>query len=174
MSGHNKWSQIKNRKGAQDAKRSLSFSKLLAAIAIAAKADPSPDTNIKLRSAIERAKAGNCPLENIERAISKASESKDLEEVLIEAYGPEGVALIIEAITDNSNRTIAEIRHLLDLNGAKMANQGSVLWSFEKSDGEWKAKFPQEISDAGKESLQRIVEALEEHNDVQRVSVNAS
>ena len=172
MSGHNKWSQIKNRKGAQDAKKSLSFSKLLAVVALHAKNDPSPTTNLKLRTAIDRARAGNVPLENIERAINRASEAKDLTEILIEAYGPEGMGIIIEAITDNSNRTIAEIRHLLDENGAKMATQGSVLWSFEKINGEWKAKFAQTTTPDGKIKLVAIKKALEEHNDVQNVITN--
>lgn len=173
MSGHNKWSQIKNRKGAQDAKKSLSFSKLLLVVALHAKKDPNPDTNLKLRSAIERARAGNVPIDNIERAVNKASEAKELTEVTIEAYGPEGVGLIIEAITDNSNRTIAEVRHILDESGAKMANQGSVLWSFEKVNGQWKAKFNQAVTPEGKVKLQAIREALEEHNDVQNVITNA-
>ena len=169
MSGHNKWSQIKNRKGAQDAKKSLTFSKLLAAIAVAAKSNPKPDANPRLRSVIEKAKENNVPLENIERAINKAAEQKDLQEVLIEAYGPEGVGILIEAITDNSNRTISEIRHLLDESGAKMATQGSVLWSFEKLNNEWKAKFPQAISDSAKQQLNELVKILEEHDDVQKV-----
>lgn len=175
MSGHNKWSQIKDRKGAQDAKKSLSFSKLLAVVALHAKNDPNPATNIKLRTAIDRARTGNVPLENIQKAVNKASETKDLTEVLIEAYGPDGVGIIIEAITDNSNRTIAEIRHLLDENGAKMATQGSVLWSFNPpagGNGEWKAKFPQAITPEGKEKLAAIKEAIEEHNDVQNVITN--
>lgn len=172
MSGHNKWSQIKDRKGEQDAKKSLSFSKLLAVVALHAKIDPNPERNLKLRSAIERARAGNVPLDNINRAINKASESKDLTEVTIEAYGPDGIGMIIEAITDNSNRTIAELRHLLDANGAKMANQGSVLWSFEKLNGEWKAKFNQAATPEGKEKLAAIKEAIEEHNDVQNVITN--
>ncbi len=174
MSGHNKWSQIKNRKGAQDAKKSLSFSKLLAVVALHAKNDPSPTTNLKLRTAIDRAREGNVPLENIERAINRASEAKDLTEVLIEAYGPEGVAIIIEAITDNSNRTVAEIRHLLDESGAKMANPGSVLWSFEKTPAGWQAKFPQPVSEAGKQKLTELIAIIEEHNDVQRVITNAN
>lgn len=137
-----------------------------------AKRDPNPDTNLQLRSAIDRARAGNVPLDNIQRAVNKASESKDLTEVTIEAYGPDGVGMIIEAITDNSNRTIAEIRHLLDENGAKMANQGSVLWSFEKVDGEWKAKFTQAATAEGKTKLEALKRAIEEHNDVQNVITN--
>lgn len=183
MSGHNKWSQIKDRKEAQDKKRGAVFSKLLAAIAVAAKQNPKPDANPRLRSAIEKAKENKVPLENIERAINKASEGKDLQEVLIEAYGPEGVGILIEAITDNSNRTISEIRHLLDENGAKMATQGSVLWSFEQtadergldadSRGRWKAKFPQPISPEGKQKLQELVKLIEEHDDIQKVTTNA-
>ncbi|MDP1718935.1 MAG: YebC/PmpR family DNA-binding transcriptional regulator [bacterium] len=172
MSGHNKYSQIKDRKGEQDAKKSLSFSKLLAVVALHAKKDPNPTTNLKLRTAIDRARAGNVPLENIQRAINKASEAKELTEVLIEAYGPDGIGMMIEAITDNSNRTISEIRHLLDESGAKMANQGSVLWSFEKVNGEWKAKFTQAATPEGKTKLESIKTALEEHNDVQNVITN--
>ncbi len=172
MSGHNKWSQIKGKKGVTDQKRGVLFSKLLRAISVAAKQNPKPDANPRLRSAIEKAKENKVPLENIERAISKASEEKDLEELLIEAYGPEKVGILIEAITDNSNRTISEIRHLLDENGAKMATQGSVLWSFEKTGMEWKAKFQQPISDAGKQKLQELVSKLEEREDVQRVITN--
>ena len=173
MSGHNKWSQIQHKKGRADKERSAVFTKLLAAISIAAKSEPKPDFNPRLRSAIEKAKENNVPQENIERAINKASEEKNLEEIVIEAYGPEKVAIIVEAITDNRNRTISEIRHLLDENGAKMATQGSVLWSFEKSGMEWKAKFPQAISEAGKQTLQSLIEKLEEHDDVQRVITNA-
>ncbi len=176
MSGHNKWSQIQHKKGKTDKERSAVFTKLLAAISIAAKSEPKPDFNPHLRSAIEKAKESNVPQENIERAINRASEEKNLEEIVIEAYGPEKAAIIIEAITDNRNRTISEIRHLLDKNGVKMATQGSVLWSFDPpagGRGEWKAKFPQQISDAAKQALQSLIQKLEEHNDVQRVITNA-
>ena len=173
MSGHNKWSQIKDRKGAQDKKKSAIFSKLLAAISVAAKQNPKPDANPRLRSAIEKAKENKVPLENIERAITKAAEQKDLQEILIEAYGPEGVGLIIEAITDNSNRTISEIRHLLEENGAKMATPGSVQWSFEKINNNWQAKFQQPISEAAKKQLQELISKIEEYEDVQHVVTNA-
>lgn len=184
MSGHNKYSQIKHRKEAQDSKKSVIFSKLLAAISVAAKQNPKPDANPRLRSVIEKAKENKVPLENIERAISKASEQKDLQEVLIEAYGPEGVGILIEAITDNSNRTISEIRHLLDENGAKMATQGSVLWSFKQnadehglnadSRGKWQPKFTQQISLEGKQKLEMLVNTIEEQSDVQGVVTNAN
>ncbi len=174
MSGHNKWSQIKNQKGATDKKRGQLFSKILKAISIAAKTEANPQFNPRLRSAMEKAKEFNVPQDNIERAISKASEAKNLEDMVIEAYGPEGVALIIEAITDNTNRTVAEIKHVLTENNAKIANPGSVLWSFEKANNGWQAKFPQAISEAGKEQVSRLVEALEEHDDVQNVITNSS
>lgn len=174
MSGHNKWSQIKNQKGAADKKRGLLFSKLLKAIAIAAKGDPNPQFNPRLRSAIDQAKKANVPLDTIDRAVSKASEEKSLEDVVVEAYGPEGVALIIEGITDNTNRTIAEIKHLLTEHQAKIANPGSVLWSFEKKDGAWQAKFPQAISDAAKAQVAELVEVLNDHDDVQLVTTNAA
>src|SRR3989338_11296018 len=109
MSGHSKWSQIKHKKGTTDQKRGQLFSKLLKAISIAAKKEPNPLYNPRLRSVIEKAKENSVPQENIERAISKASEEKNLDEVIIEAYGPEGAALIIQGVTDNTNRTVAEV-----------------------------------------------------------------
>jgi len=174
MSGHNKWSQIKNQKGAADLKRGRLFSKLLKAISIAAKTEPNPNFNPRLRSAIEKAEENNVPKDNIERAINKAKEEKNLEDIVVEAYGPEGSAIIIEGITDNTNRAISEIKHLLTEHGGKIANPGSVLWSFEKKDGEWRAKFPQTISDDAKEKLNQLISALEEHEDAQKVTTNTS
>ena len=173
MSGHNKYSQIKDRKGAQDAKKSAVYTKMLALVAVAAKQNPKPDNNPKLRAAIERAKEAKVPLENIERAINKASEAKALEEVLIEAYGPEGVGMLIEGVTDSTNRTIAEVRHLLDESGAKMASPGSVQWSFEKIGQGWQVKFAQPVSENGKIQLQELINKIEEHPDVVRVFTNA-
>ncbi len=175
MAGHSKWAQIKHKKGAADKKRGQLFSKLLKAISAAAKAEPNPQFNPRLRSAIEKAKESNVPQENIERAISKASEEKNLEDLTVEAYGPGGVAMIITAITDNRNRTISEIKHLLGENGAKMANPGSVLWSFdqEPGTGNWVPKFPQEISEEIKEDINSLVSALEEHDDIQSVITNS-
>lgn len=172
MSGHNKWSQIKNQKAATDKKRGQIFSKILKAISIAAKTEPNPQFNPRLRSAIETAKAANVPQDNINRAVSKASEEKAMEDIVVEAYGPEGASLIIEGITDNTNRSISEIKHILTENNAKIANPGSVLWSFEKTESGWKAKFPQEISEDGKKKIADLIEALEEHDDVQNITPN--
>lgn len=173
MSGHNKYSQIKDRKGDQDAKRSVIYTKMLALISVVAKQNPNPENNPRLRAAIERAKEAKVPIDNIERAISRASEQKELNEVLIEAYGPEGVGLLIEGITDSTNRTTSELRHLLDENGAKMANPGSVQWSFEKANNVWQVKFAQPVSEAGKKTLQELIKNIEEYPDVQRVITNA-
>jgi len=172
MAGHSHWKQIKEKKGAADQKRAQLFSKLLAAITIAARQEPNPDFNPRLRTAIEKAKANKVPQENIERAINKASENKNLEDIVIEAYGPEKIALIIEAITDNKNRTLAEIRHILTDNGAKIADAGSVLWAFEKYNGEWRAKFQQTVSAETKQKISELISKLEEHNDIQKVITN--
>ncbi len=174
MSGHSKWSQIKHKKGATDQKKAAVFSKLLNAIAVAARENPNPDFNPRLRSTIEKARAANVPGENIERAINKSGETKQLEEVIIEAYGPEGCALIIEGITDNTNRTIQQVRQILADHGAKMAEQGSVRWAFEHTGGAWRAKFPQSVSSDAQKDLAALVSDLEEHADVQRIITNAA
>ncbi|MDP3880793.1 MAG: YebC/PmpR family DNA-binding transcriptional regulator [bacterium] len=173
MSGHNKWSKIKHKKAATDAKKSNLFSKHLGAISAAAKGNPSPDANPTLRSAIERAKADNVPASNIENALNRARETKDLSEMIVEAYGPEGIGIIIEAETDNTNRTIAELKKLIADSGAKYAESGSVLWGFEKDENQnWKAKFPQTVSKEAKNKLEEIKLKLSEHSDVVSVSNN--
>ncbi len=175
MSGHNKWSQIKHQKGGTDQKRGALFSKLLKAISAAAKTEPDPEKNPRLRTLIETAKANLMPKDNIDRAISRASEQKDLKEIIIEAYGPEKTAIIIECLTDNSNRTIAEIRNILEKNGGKMGEIGSVRWAFDNpSQGVWTPKYPQTVSLDGKAKLLEMVSALEEHDDVQKIYTNAS
>lgn len=136
MSGHSKWSQIKYKKGIADQKRGQLFSKLARNILIAVKEKGSdPNVNYKLKMAIDKAKSFYMPSESVERAIKKGigeKESSLLEEVAYEAYGPAGTALILEAITDNRNRTVAEIKHTLSQFDGKLAEQGSVAWMFEK------------------------------------------
>ncbi len=175
MSGHSKWSQIKHKKGETDKKRSVLFSKLLKAIGAAARTEPNPDFNPRLRTAVETAKANNVPGDNIDRAISKAREGHALDDLIIEAYGPEKSAIIIEALTDNSNRTVAEIRNILSENGAKMGEMGSARWAFDvpQQGNPWIPKFTQKISDEGKIKLQTLLEALENHDDVQKIYTNA-
>lgn len=133
MSGHSKWSTIKRKKEATDAARGKLFSKLVKQISIAARTSggPNPDSNAKLRVAVDAARAANMPKENIDRAISKASEAADsLEEVMYEAYGPDGVGLMIATTTDNRNRTSAELKYILDRGGGSLGSPGSVAYNF--------------------------------------------
>ena len=136
MSGHSKWSTIKRKKGAADAKRGQVFTRLAREIAIAAREGGSDsDANFRLRLAIDKARANNMPKENIDRAIKKGvGEDKDgvsIEEMMYEGYGPKGVALIISVVTDNRNRAVAEIRHILNRHGGSLGEGGSVAWQFK-------------------------------------------
>lgn len=136
MSGHSKWSQIKHKKAASDAKKGQAFSKMSRMITVAAKEKgPDPAMNPKLRMTIDRARSLGMPKENIERAVKKATEKTNkelLEEIRYEAYGPGGAALLIDCVTDNKNRTTAEIKHILSQYDGKLATHGSVEWLFEK------------------------------------------
>ena len=136
MSGHSHWKSIKRVKEAEDKKRGQIFSKLSRAISVATKEKgPNPEMNPKLRLAIEEARFFNVPKENIERAIKRGTgELKEaaLEEVLLEAYGPGNIALIIEGITDNKNRALNEIKQILNQNQGKLVGEGSVRWLFER------------------------------------------
>jgi YebC/PmpR family DNA-binding regulatory protein len=132
MAGHSHWAQIKHKKAALDAKRGQIISKLIRAITIAAREGNNPETNYKLRSAIERAKEFQVPLENIERAIKKGESREDnLEEIIFEAY-LEDVQILIKAITDNKNRTLGDLRHLLNRFNGRLAEPGSVIWNFKE------------------------------------------
>ncbi len=168
MSGHNKWSQIKNQKGVTDKKRGAAFGKILKAISVAARTEPNPAFNPRLRSLLEKAKEVAVPKENIERALSKTVGDEALEELTIEAYGQGGIAIIIRAITDSRNRTISEIKHLLSKNNGKFAEQGSVLWAF---DGDV-PKFPQTLPEEDATAVRSLIEALEENDDVQSIVTN--
>ncbi len=138
MSGHSKWSTIKRKKGAADAKRGAIFTKIAKEIAIAAReGGGDPDSNFKLRLIMDKAKGANMPKDNIERAIRRGTgEDKDagqLEEIFYEGYAPHGVALMIECVTDNRNRAVADIRHALSRYGGNMGEGGSVAWQFTRT-----------------------------------------
>lgn len=136
MSGHNKWSTIKHKKGAADAKRGKIFTKLIKEITVAAKlGGGDPDGNPRLRTAIDKAKSENMPKENIERAIKKGIgelEGVNYEETTYEGYGPGGVAVLVEVMTDNKNRTVSEIRSIFSKNNGNMGEAGCVSWMFDK------------------------------------------
>ena len=137
MSGHSKWSSIKHKKGAADAKRGQLFSKLSRAIIVAAKeGGPDPAGNLALQNAIEKARSYSMPKDNIERAIARGSgadaEAASFETVVYEGYGPEGVAVLVEALTDNRNRTASEVRHAFTKHGGNLGTTGAVAWQFER------------------------------------------
>ncbi|WP_028579746.1 YebC/PmpR family DNA-binding transcriptional regulator [Desulfogranum japonicum] len=135
MSGHSKWSTIKRKKGANDAKRGKIFTKLIKEITIAAKmGGGDPDGNPRLRSAVTAAKAENMPKDNIDRAIKKGTGDLDgavYEEILYEGYGPGGVAVLVETMTDNKNRTVADVRHYFSKSGGNLGESGCVAWMFD-------------------------------------------
>ena len=135
MSGHSKWSQIKRQKGANDAKRGATFTKITREIAIAAReGGGDPDANYRLRLAIDKARSVNMPADNIKRAIERTAgggAAEQYEEIVYEGYGPGGVALLVEAATDNRNRTVADVRSLFTKSGGQLAGAGAVAWQFE-------------------------------------------
>ncbi len=136
MSGHSKWSQIKRQKGVNDTKRGAAFTKVARDITLAARSGggADPDGNYKLRLAIEKARAVNMPADNIKRAIERAAgagEGEQIEEIIYEGYGPGGVAILVEAATDNRNRTAADVRAIFTKAGGQLAGSGAVAWQFE-------------------------------------------
>jgi len=133
MSGHSKWATTKRAKAVVDAKRSSLFTKLSKNIAVAARAGTDPDTNFKLRMVIDKARVFNMPKDNIERAIKRGSGEGggQIESFLYEGFGPGGAALIIEVLTDNKNRTVSNLKHILSKHGGSFANEGSVRWMFD-------------------------------------------
>jgi YebC/PmpR family DNA-binding regulatory protein len=166
MSGHSKWSQIKRQKGAADVKRGAIFTKMTKEIMIAAKeGGGDPDANFRLRLAVDRARSVNMPRDNIQRAIDRATGGGDaaaLESVVYEGYAPGGVSVMIEAATDNRNRTVSEIRAAFTRGGGKLGESGSVQWLFESKgiiEIETKGKDPDAIElaaiDAGAEDVER-------------------
>jgi YebC/PmpR family DNA-binding regulatory protein len=164
MAGHSKWAQIKRKKGAADARRGQLFTKLARAITVAARdGGGDPDGNASLANAIEKAKALRMPKENIERAIAKGTgaggDAAAIEAVTYEGYGPGGVAILIECLTDNRNRTAADIRHLFSRADANLGEPGSVSWMFDKKGvllvdaGRWSEDDLMPAIDAGAEDL---------------------
>ncbi len=135
MSGHSKWSQIRRQKGVNDARRGQLFTKLGREIQVSSRSGgPDPDANFRLRLAIQKARESNMPADNIQRAISRGAgtdEGANFDEITYEGYGPGGVAIIVEAMTDNRNRTVAEVRNIFSRNGGNMGETGSVAWMFE-------------------------------------------
>ena len=175
MSGHNKWSKIKRQKKKTDGQKSKIFGKMVKMITVEAK---KANGNLKspgLQNAIERAKAVNVPNDNIERAIKKSTEGgADMESITYEAYGPGGCGIIIEALTDNRNKAVAEIKHILSEQGFSIAGIGSVTWAFERTPTmEWNPTTTIPLSDEDGAKLGELVDSLEECDEVQDVYTNA-
>jgi YebC/PmpR family DNA-binding regulatory protein len=167
LSGHSKWSSIKHKKGAADVKRGKLFSKLSRAIIVAAKeGGGDPANNLALQNAIEKAKSYSMPKDNIDRAIAKGSgadaDASSFETVVYEGYGPEGVAVIVEALTDNRNRTASDVRHLFSKHGGNLGATGAVAWQFERrgvvvvpADGVDEDELFLAAADGGAEDIER-------------------
>ncbi|MBP8961142.1 YebC/PmpR family DNA-binding transcriptional regulator [Patescibacteria group bacterium] len=176
MSGHNKWSKIKHQKGIADARKSASFSKLSRGISMAARnggGDPSMNPSLALM--IEKAKEANMPKDNIERAIKKGTgeikDGEDIVEIVYEGYGPFGVALIIKTVTDNKNRTVAEIRNILERFGGSLGTIGSASYIFDKQNV---PSFVVPLNEVDYEKVVDLIETLEDHDDVVEVYANHS
>ncbi len=174
MSGHNKWSKIKHQKGIADARRSAVFSKLSRRITIAARdGGGDPDNNPSLALMIEKAKSANMPKDNIERAIKRGTGELQggagIVEVTYEGYAPLGVALIIKAVTDNKNRTVAEIRNLLERSGGSLGTSGSASYIFDK---DFNPSFTVPLSGDDYAKVSKLVEVLNDHPDVVEVYAN--
>lgn len=176
MSGHSKWSTIKHKKALTDAKRSKVFSKAAAVIAIAAKRGKDPDKNPTLRTAIEKAREVNLPKENIERAIKRGTgeiAGTELFEVTYGAFGPGGAVILITAITDNKNRTLAEIKKILQEHNAKFAEINSIQWMFRREGADWIPNQMLKIEDENvKKELAALYEALDDEQDVNEIYDN--
>lgn len=176
MSGHSKWSQIKRQKGVSDAARSRVFARYARMIMVESKKANGNVSAPSLAAAISRAKAENMPKDNIERAVAKgmSKDSGSMDPVQYEAYGPGGTAIIVNALTDNKNRTTQEIKHLLVKQGVELSTPGAASWAFTKSDGALVPNEPlMEVTGDDEVKLGALLDTLDEHDDVQSVYTNA-
>ncbi len=175
MSGHNKWSKIKHKKAATDAQRSKMFSKHSSLITMESRKANGDASAAGVIAAVERAKKDSMPKENIDRAIAKGGDaaSSALQEVLFEAYGPGGVAILITAVTDNNNRTAPEIKHAFTKAGYQLGAPGSAAWAFTKTADGYVPQNTLELSDADGEKLAQLIEQIEEQDDVQEIYTSA-
>jgi len=174
MSGHNKWSKIKHKKGASDQKKGQVFSKLSKIISIAARKGSDPNTNLELKNVIDQAKTVNMPNENIQRAIKRATDKEmaELQTIQIEAVGPQGSAFIIEGITDNTNRTIAEVKSILKSHEIKMVPLNSLVWMFRKDETGLVANIIIGLDENNKNKVENFLEELDDHEDIKIIYSN--
>ncbi|MFA6315502.1 MAG: YebC/PmpR family DNA-binding transcriptional regulator [Candidatus Paceibacterota bacterium] len=175
MSGHNKFSKIKHIKAKNDAAKSKQFGKYVRLITVEAKIAKGNMTSPGLAAAIEKARKENMPNDTIDRAVKKAltDNSATMENIIYETYGPGGIAILISTLTDNRNKTAQEIKHILSLNGFELASPGSASWAFQKTHGGWEPTSTMPLEDADITTLSKLVEDLENIDDVQEVFTNA-
>ena len=176
MSGHSKWANIKRAKGANDVKRAKIFTKLSRAITVAARkgGNTDPEANPSLRKAIDDARSANVPKDNIERAVAKGvggDNGQQMEEITLEAYGPLGVAILLNVLTDNRNRTLSEVRSVLTKYGGSLGNPGSAAYIFAADPENPSFTIPVEDVEASRKVL-NLVNALEDLDDVQKIHSN--
>ncbi len=176
MSGHSKWSQIKHKKAITDTKRSKEFGKIARLIAVESRLVGGDMGAPSLKTLIEKAKAVNMPKDNIERAIAKGKggEGATMEAITYELYGPGGVAILISTLTDSRNRTNAELKHLVSTLGYQMAEPGAASWAFSHTGSEWVPTVTVPVEDTDVDALATLIDALEDHDDVQTVYTNAA
>ena len=174
MSGHNKWSKIKHQKASTDAKKSKVFSKYSKLITNESKKAKGDVNSPSLAFIIEKARKENMSKDVIDRAVKKGlgNEAGSMEAITYEAYGPGGSAIIIEALTDNRNKSAQEVKHILTKNGAALAGIGAASWAFEKQNGEWLPKMTIDLSDDDLIILEKIADELEDSDEVQAVFTN--
>lgn len=175
MSGHNKFSKIKRLKAKTDAQKSAVFGKMSKILQMEARKANGNPSSPGLKAAIEKARAIDMPSDNIERAIKKAmgAGAEQMEQIVYEAYGPGGVALIIDVLTSNRNKAAAEIKHILSENGTSLASSGSASWAFEKTAEGWMPKTMTQVSEEDTPKLEKLIEDLENNEDVQEIYTNA-
>lgn len=175
MSGHNKWSKVKNKKAVTDAKKGKIYTKMAKLIAVEVKKAGGDVNSPGVKAVVARAREYDVPNDNIERALKKGSDKSaaEMESILYESYGPGGVAIMINVLTDNRNKAASEIKHILTENGSALAAPGSASWAFEKTTEGLAPKMFTPISEEDGIKLDALIEALEDNDEVQDVYTNA-
>ena len=173
MSGHSKWSKVKNRKAVTDVKKNKIYTKMAKVISVEVKKANGDIKATNVLAAIKKAHEYNVPNENIERALKKNDTGAQMESVIYEAYGPGGVALMIEALTDNRNKAAAEVKHILAESGSALAAPGSASWAFTKTAEGYMPNTMTPISEEDGAKLDALIEALEDNDEVQEIYTNA-
>lgn len=173
MSGHNKWSKVKNKKAVTDARKGKIYTKMAKLISVEIKKANGDVKAANVQAIIKKAHENNVPNENIERALRKNDNMAQMESILYEAYGPGGVALMIEALTDNRNKAAGEVKHILTQNGSALAAPGSASWAFTKTPEGYMPNTMVEISEEDGFKLDKLIEDLEDNDEVQEIYTNA-